>query len=604
MYARTIPGLLKSRVQQSPNAVAHWTMDPAGNWRPTTWESYWHKAKQLAAGLQELGLRKHQKIGIMAHTSQIWELIQMAVLISGGVVVGIDPHDRNDNIHQISGCAKLTGMIVESPVLLRKIPKDVTDHLNFVICLDRFTAEERSENLFFPEDLYRIGIRKQDSLRISDDHASPATLIFTSGTTGTPKGIMYTHEQVLAACTSILEVFDNIQAESKLVCWLPLSNLFQRMVNFCAVSSGASTYFVENPREVVKYLSSINPHIFIGVPRFFEKLHQGLMEGVNEKPLWMRKMIAWALKIGDDHARASREQGTVSLSTGIAYKIADAFILKRLRSLMGTNLKHMVSGSAPMPRWLLEWYHALGIVILEAYGISENIIPIAINRPYEYRFGTVGKPLSGNEIVIADDGELLVKGRGVFSGYYNDCSSTESLTPDGYLATGDYAEIDKDGFLSLTGRKSEVFKTSTGRRIAPVGIENCLRRIPYVENAVVFGAGRKSITVFLSISCPVLFERTEVRSTATGGDKPGIPADLYPMVQKDVQKEVVSLPKYQRPVGLILSPHPFTVEGGELTGNLKIRRKAIEQKYREHINRVYAMLEEVKEPLDMVIYSL
>jgi long-chain acyl-CoA synthetase len=606
MNAKTIPGLLAVRVEKSPEAVAHWTMDAAGKWTPTTWREYWGNAARLAAGLQELGLEECMKVGIMAHTSQIWEFMQMAVLMSGGVVVGIDPHDRSENIHQIASCSHLAGMIVEGPDLLSKMTEEVRRKLNFVVSLSGAVTGQGGGKTSTLQDLYGNGSIKEQDVRDAVDRlaACPATIIFTSGTTGAPKGIMYTHEQVILACTSILEAFDDIKAESNLVCWLPLSNLFQRMVNLCGISRGAATYFVENPREVVKHLPSINPHVFIGVPRFFEKLRQGIIDGVKQKPTWVQSTIELGIKIGDKRARALREQKTPDLPTRICHGIVEPLLLKRLRGILGENLKYMVSGSAPMPQWLLEWFHALGVVILEAYGISENIIPIAANRLSQFKFGSVGKTLSGNEVVIAEDGELLVKGKGVFSGYYGDDSKQEALLSDGYLATGDYAKVDEKGFLSLVGRKSDIFKTSTGRRIAPVAIENCLLKIPYVESAVVFGAGKKFLIAILSVSLPALRESCSEYSPAISEEKFDIPEELYERIRMDVLRETAPLPQYQRPVGLLLTPEAFTVDAGELTSNLKVRRKNIELKYREYIDKMYALLEESKEPADMVMISL
>jgi long-chain acyl-CoA synthetase len=257
-----------------------------------------------------------------------------------------------------------------------------------------------------------------------------------------------------------------------------------------------------------------------------------------------------------------------------------------------------------MPRWLLEWYHALGIVILEAYGISENIVPVSMNSPHVFRFGTVGRPLAGNDIVIAEDGELLVKGTGVCSGYYRDESGVTPLTANGYLATGDYAEEDDDGFISLTGRKSEIFKTSTGRRIAPVGIESVLLKVPYVEHAVVFGAQRKFLIGILVVSDELLSKQAGRGEGAALDGNPSLSAPPCETIKSDLTKELASLPHYQRPAGILVTPHPFTVQGSELTSNLKVRRKVIEQKYAADIERLYEALDESSGTGEIVVWAL
>lgn len=574
-------------------------MEGGGTWRSSTWKDYWDDANRLSAGFQAVGLSEGLKVGIMAHTSQTWELCQMAVLIAAGVVVGMDAHDREESIRGIAARSGLSGMIIDHPDQIEKIPIEVRERLAFIVSIEG-AFPQSSPGLYRLEDVKRlgdVGMGAVSTIRARKD--SPATIIFTSGTTGTPKGIEYTHEQVVTACSSILEVFGVIREGSSLVCWLPLSNLFQRMVNFCAISLGASTYFVEDPKEVVSRLAAINPHVFIAVPRFFEKLHQGIIESIRHQPLPARKLIQWAIHIGDRHARAIREQRGLDPLSRASYAIADQLVLKRLRGALGSNLQYMISGSAPMPRWLLEWFHAIGIVILEAYGISENVIPIAINRPQEFRFGTVGKPLSGNEVTIAEDGELLVKGRGLCRGYYEDDSGKTPLTADGSLATGDYAAVDGDGFITLTGRKSEIFKTSTGRRIAPVGIESCILRVPYVEHAVVLGAGRKSVIALISVSRSLL-----MGDSPRQADARSLSEEMCKKIKADVKRETASLPAYQRPAALLATFDPFTVQGGELTSNLKLRRKSIEQKHLQYIERLFEDVEASKESTDMMVRTL
>jgi long-chain acyl-CoA synthetase len=235
----------------------------------------------------------------------------------------------------------------------------------------------------------------------------------------------------------------------------------------------------------------------------------------------------------------------------------------------------MVSGSAPMPRWLLERFHGLGWLVLEAYGISENVIPVAANTPERYRFGSVGQPLPGNELRVADDQELLIRGPGVFSGYYGESADTAPISPAGFLHTGDYARIDADGYVWLEGRKSDVFKTSTGRRVAPAPIEAALKQIDYVDHAVIVGRDRPY---------PVAILALDPAHPIAGGDHPTAKSDT---IAADVAAACEAFSDYQRPGAIILSLHPFTIAAGELTANLKIRRKPIEERFRAQIEEAY-----------------
>lgn len=601
MSGNTIPSLLESRASLTPDDVAHWTRDNDGHWQPTTWQEYWACANRLALGLQELGVKEQQTIGIMAGTSQKWEYLHMALLISGAVVVGIDPHDSAANIGEIAIRADLSGLIVQDPSLLEKFPEALQKDLNFIITVTESAAEDAAGNFSTYEKLYGNEGAGLNGSILKAQSSDPATIVFTSGTTGTPKGVLYTHEQVVLACSSILQAFDDITTESNLVCWLPLSNLFQRIVNICAMQGGASTYFIENPRELIPQLAVINPQLLIGVPRFFEKVHEGISAEVQKKPFLLRTAIACAMTVGADHAGALRRGKDPGFLSKISYRVADSLILRRMRSIVGTHLKYFVSGSAPMPVWLLEWFHAIGIVVLEAYGTTENIIPIAMNRPHSFKFGTVGTTLPGNDVILADDGELLVQGKGLFHGYHRDDSLSSPLLANGYLATGDYAEIDSDGCITLKGRKSEVFKTSTGQRIAPAGIESCLRRIAYVENAVVFGAGRKVPVALISVAKNALPGQAREDGHASEEKAARLRPDCLDSLRKDIAKELALLPGHQRPAGIVITTDPFTIAGGELTANLKLRRKNVEQKYQIHLERIYREMEKPQRTSDIFV---
>jgi long-chain acyl-CoA synthetase len=263
--------------------------------------------------------------------------------------------------------------------------------------------------------------------------------------------------------------------------------------------------------------------------------------------------------------------------------LADRLVLRRLRAIMGTRLRYMVSGSAPMPSWLLARFQAIGLLILEAYGLTENVIPVAANRPNSYRLGTVGLPMSGSEVRLADDGELWVRGPGVFRGYYGEQQPPPPFDERGFLATGDYASIDADGFITLTGRKSEIFKTSTGRRISPRDAEAAMRALPYVDHAVLLGAGRPFPVAILVVAEPKLRACAEA-STETAM------IELCERVRCDIAQSIAELPDYQRPGGLVITTHAFGITTGELTPNLKVRRNSIEASHNDVLDELYQSL--------------
>ena len=569
----SLPNWLAARAAQSPQQPAYWQRTPAGDWTSVSWGEVQERVQTLAAHLLRLGLRAGDRVAIMMPTVPEWEYCHLAVLAAGGVVVGIDAHDAPENTRHILHTVRPRALCLaagEQLELLKALmpePPDIVvtldaDHAPGIVSLPRLIETACDPALPLPE--------------VSPDQT--ATLVFTSGSTGQPKGIAYTHGQLCLAAQAILDRFPSIQADARLACWLPLSNLFQRIINLCALKRGTQCYFVASPADIVKRLPEIRPALFIGVPRFYEKLHAGIEAEIARQSWLARQAVRLAWRIGERFQRTRRAGESPVWWSVAAHALADRWVLQKLRHLMGPDLKFMVSGSAPMPPWLLDKLHGLGWLVLEAYGISECVVPIANNTLEAYRFGSVGRPLPDNALKLADDGEVLVRGPGVFTGYYGQADADTALDADGYLHTGDLARLDEDGFLWLTGRKSEVFKTSTGRRIAPVPIESALRQLPYVEHAVVFGRNRPVVVVLLSVT------------PQPGGFAAPLSSEMQRRIGDDIAAACAPIPAYQRPAGALVSLRGFSIAAGELTSNLKLRRNAIETLNEREIDALYAQL--------------
>ena len=577
----TIPQLLRSRAELSAGDPALWTFAPSAGWQLSTWGEYAASVAAAARGLCAHGLQRGDRIGILAPSSAYWDVAQIAALAAGATVVGLDPHDTGERLGSIVAASNLKAVFVQNDRLLELLPADARGRLRLVASF----ARSQSADVIAFDDLLRDGSGESpqsgswDVSRAED----PALIVFTSGTTGEPKAIAYTHRQTCGAVASILRAFPDIEPGSRLACWLPLANLFQRMINLCAIGRGAQTFYVEDPKSVMQHVPRIAPHLFIGVPRFYEKLYAGIRDAIDARPGWRRRLADWAIAAGDRSARASRGGPPPSAGGRIAAAVAERLVLRPLRHrIMGGNLRYFISGSAPMPIWLLERFHALGLPILEAYGLSESIVPVAANRPDSFRFGAVGLPLASSEVRLADDGELLLRGPGVFRAYLGD--TARRVDSEGWLASGDYASIDGDGFVTLLGRKSELFKTSTGRRVAPANIEGQLRRIPYVEHAVVFGANRPVVVALLVVSAKALETRLDGHTfaRATG--------DSAEAVREDIAAAVTALASWQRPAGVVLTTRPLSIEDGFLTPNLKLRRSRIEEAFGSHLEALYGLL--------------
>ena len=593
----TVPGLLLSRARRTPSGIALRRQMDDGGWSQVSFAEYAGLVSILASVLADRGIVSGDAVGVIGESSPEWDIAQLAILACGAIVVGLDVYDSTDHINQLADELSLSALLVLDAELRARFDEPLRNKSRCLLTVGRIGKPGSGELGGWDDGADASGhVEGLASLLKQTAADAPALVIFTSGTTGAPKAIAYTHRQVCIAVDAILVNFDDIEEADHFVCWLPLANLFQRMVNFCAIVRGAVTYYVENPRKVVAELSHINPHIFVGVPRFYEKLYEGIMEVVERSPRWKRRVIAWALRVGDAHARSMRSRGKASFYATLVFPLADHFVLQPLRDSLGSNLRYLVSGSAPMPEWLLERYHAMGLLILEAYGLSENIVPIASNKVDAFKFGTVGQPLSGNEVMVDAEGQLWVRGPGLFSGYRfgQDRDWESRFNRAGYFATGDCAEIDASGYITLKGRADDVIKTSTGRRIAPLAIEQCLSAIPYVEHAVVVGAGRKHLGAILAVSAEELNKR--LGTSSKGSARVNSSRDAERRMGEDVERMVRHLAHHHKPVAVLVIRRPFSTARGELTSNQKLRRKNIEHNLRDEIDALFAAADAVSRP--------
>ncbi len=567
--ATTVTALLRQRADATPDAPALWSLRSPADWQPITWRQLHDTVATVADRLLAFGVGRGDCVGIIAPSSPDWDIVQHAAMAVGSVVVGLDPYDTDERLAQVAEDCRLTVVFAQDGAMLARLGAKCVGALRVAVTFVPAPGMATSY----------ADLKERSGPQADWDHAcadDPALIVFTSGTTGEPKGIRYTHLQVCGAVSSILEAFPDIASGSRLACWLPLSNLFQRMINLCAVGRGAQVFYIEDPRALMDHVADIAPHLLIGVPRFFEKLHAGIVDAVEARPGWQQTVVRWAIGVGDRGARARRAGLSLGFLERCAAAVAEAVALRRIRGVLGPNLRFLISGSAPMPPWLLERLHALGWLVLEAYGMSESIVPVAANRPSAYRFGTVGRPLAGSELRLADDGELLLRGPGVFRGYLGDTDATDRLDVDGFLATGDYARIDEHGFVTLVGRKSEIFKTSTGRRVAPAFVESHLRRLPYVEHAVVFGAQRPFLVALLVVAQTAMQDLAAWAAAAT--------------LRADIAAVLDDLPGYLRPVGVVLTTAPFSVAGGQITPNLKVRRRQVEADFGSVLDELFTVI--------------
>ena len=578
----TVPALLAKRAALTPDKPAHFTQGPDGVWRPTTWAQFADLTERVAAGLAELGLRRNERIVILAGTSQDWDICQIAALKLGALVIGIDPYYPADQANQMMSQLKPVALIAGNETLLQRVDPALRAGLRFVLLIGDSAQADGVVGVSRLKEHKAPAQAVTDTLVRGDD---PALIAFSSGSTGVPKPIVYTHAQVCLACRAILEAFDDIEEGCNLVCWMPLANSFQRIINLCAFIKGAATYFVEDPRQVMKCLPIANPYVFIAVPTFCERLYAGINETLSRLPRPIGALIRGGITANRRQNVLKAAGLSVPLCTRFLAAIANRTVLQRVRSIMGSRLRYIVSGSAPCPEWLVLAFAALGITILEAYGQSENIVPIAANLLSASKPGTVGRPLRCNEVRVSGEGVIEVRGPGVFHPELAENAERPALTPDGYLVTGDLGEFVEGGYLRLTGRQGNVFKAANGRWVSPGVIEAALRRVPYVEQAAVLGRRDATILAIAVISAPA-YART--RTDGRAGELDLADSDTQGRIQADFTRELGALAPAIWPHGILLTQRMFSIEGGELTSNLKLRHAVIEEKYDSALNDLCA----------------
>lgn len=581
VQAQTLTGLLEARASATPQGLAFVEHGDDTARTGTSWAKFASLVDRVAKSLSDHRVWPGTRVGILAQNSVQWETCQMAALANAATVVGLDIHHTDATLKRLIECTRVSHLFVGDSVIARRVAGlGLEPRPALWLMAGDAPAADFPKRFILPDDPPQpLPPENVEDIRRKPTPDDMAIVVFSSGTTGHPKPIGYTHRQVLLAVRSITSAFPSVDSSGALVCWLPLANLFQRIIDFCAIARGNPTHIVADPRSVMRVVPDARPQLLLGVPRFFERAMTAMQQRVAAMPWPVGDIASRTLSRSLAPPSAARPSIPPSLPSRFS-QWASRRIVARLNRAFGGEVRYLVSGSAPLASHVHGFFDAIGLPVLEAYGVSECIIPIALNTPDHRRVGSVGRAVSENEVGLSPDGEVLVRGPGVFAGYLDDEPGVQRLDEAGYWHTGDRGRFDEDGFLVLEGRLSDAFKLSTGRWINPLEIESTLRTRPGVDYAAVVGAGRKTIVCMLNVS-------DAAAQSALG--LPGSVGDsIAPAWLRDI---AVTLPEYQRPAGYLVLRSAFTVSGGELTVNLKLRRNAIAAKYAEEIETFYRDLD-------------
>jgi len=563
-----------------------------GRYVPISTAEFEARVRSLSAGLRELGLRPGDKVVIFSENRPEWVMTDFAVICAGGVTVPIYTSLMPEQVKYIINDSDASFVVCSTRELWlkvdavrRELPK-VRHFLMIdeeapagVTTLGEVAGRGRAAAAADPGafDAAAAAIRPDDV----------ASIIYTSGTTGEPKGAMLSHGNFVSNTKALDAVTDFVHTD-QILSFLPLSHVLERMTTFSFLYKGASIAYAESIDTVAENLVEVRPTIMISVPRLFDKIYARVMDNVLTQSLPKRRIFFWALRVGKKVGARKLRKEPVPKVLAARRKLAEKLVFSKIVERTGGRVKFFVSGGAPLSRDVAEFFYALGIIILEGYGLTETSPVLACNTFDKLRFGSVGPPVPGVEIRIAADGEILARGPNIMKGYYKREAETREAMEGGWFHTGDIGYLDPDGFLVVTDRKKDLIVTAGGKNVAPQPIENLLKVNPYIANAVVVGGSRK----FISALIVPEFEKLEAYARTNGipfRDRTDLCArdEIRDFMLAEVNRSTPDLASYERIKKVALLDRDFEISAGEMTPTLKVRRKYVEEKFKPTIDLLY-----------------
>ena len=591
---QTLPGVCLDAVARhnKPDTVSE---KRGGQWVHISAEEFIRRIHHIALGLADAGIRAPDRVALISENRPEWSIADLAILSIGAVTVPLYTTQSIDQIEFILRDSGARALMVSGGRALKHARKGfaAVDSLEQVVVFDSESAQglEGATSLAAIEmrgaEILNENPRAFDELLAQGRADDLATIIYTSGTTGEPKGVMLTHENFISNVRSITIGLPISPADVSLSV-LPLSHIFERSVFYVFCYVGVTVHYAASIEQVGEFLREVHPTIMTAVPRLFEKVyHRIVKKGMSAGGL-KSKIFARSLTIGQRYAELKYKKQHIPLSLKARHAVADRLVFTKWRAGIGGRLRYFVSGGAPLSPTLSYSFLGAGIKILQGYGMTETCV-VCANRPEDNCVGSIGKPFKGIEVAIAEDGEILVRGPNVMKGYYRHPEATEAVMKDDWFATGDVGYKDDEGHLFITDRKKDLFKLSNGKYIAPQQLESLLKQSEFVNQVVVIGSSRKFPAALIVPDWEDL--KSALRDagenvSGTHADISRLPAAVK-LVQKDVTAITAHLADYERVRRIALLPEEFSIEKGEMTPTLKVKRAVIDQKYGELIDELY-----------------
>jgi long-chain acyl-CoA synthetase len=563
-----------------------------GSYVPISTEEFSNKIKYYSLGLRDIGFGARDKLAIFSETRPEWVMTDIATLCLGGITVPIYAYLVPEQVKYIIDNSETKIVVVstheqwEKLELIRPELTNVTHYITFEaeapegvltltqICERGKKIAEENPDLF---EKMVLTVKPEDV----------ASIIYTSGTTGVPKGVILTHNNFVSNVKATASVV-NFTEEDTVLSFLPLAHVLERMVTFCYLYKGCSIGYAESLDTLSENLLEVKPHIMVNVPRVLEKIYAKIMDNVLASSSLKRKIFFWAVKVGKKFGRKKLLGQPISGMLKFKKNIAHKLVFSKIIEKTGGRARFFVSGGAPLSKDIAELFYAVGLVILEGYGLTETSPVITCNTFENIRFGTVGKPLPGVKVKIAEDGEILTQGPNVMKGYYKMEEETKETFEGGWFHTGDIGHLDEDGFLVITDRKKDIIVTAGGKNVAPQPIENLLKLNPYILNAVVVGDRRKFISALLVPDFEKLEKYAEFNNIPYETNSDLIKNEsILNLLYGEVDRATPALASYEKIKKIGLLDRDFEIDKGEMTPSFKVKRNIIEKKYIDIIDAFY-----------------
>ncbi len=596
MKYKNLAEMFFSKREEFPDKIAY-SFKEDGNWKELTFKEVVDKAEKISAGLASLGIEAGDKVAIISGNRYEWALIDYATEALGAMLAPIYPSLLPEQALYIMDDSEAKVLFAENEIQEEKIDeiraKAQTVKNYFVI--DRNVKVLESWRTL--DKLIEMGtefLAKQptyvtDTIKTVETDL-PATLIYTSGTTGEPKGAILTHRNFLFDVEDSLSVID-IYSEDVFLSFLPLSHVLERMAgHYLSCYRGCTVIYAESVDTVAENMSEVKPTIMVSVPRLYEKIYGRVLESVEAGSPAKRKIFYWALNIGKTYVNKIMKKQPIGRGLEFKRKIAYKLVFGKLYEKVGGRLRFFISGGAPLSAEIAEFFGAAGMRILEGYGLTETSPVISVNLYDNFKFGTVGPVLPNVEVKIAEDGEILTRGDHVMKGYFKkEAETNEVIDSDGWFHTGDIGHIDEDGMLKITDRKKNIIVTAGGKNIAPQPIENKFTTSKFIDQAVMIGDKRKfcSAVVVPSVEGCVSWAEEKGLKYTTYEELIALP-ETYELIQNEINALSGNLARYETIKKFIFAKEPFSIDSGELTPSLKVKRNVVEKNYKSEIDAMYA----------------